>query len=409
MELYQRVYEDLVHRKERVESGLINCIPLPFPRFSQYFPGIEQARYYLITANQKVGKSKLSDFLFMYEPFFYAMEHPEKLRIKVIYFTLEMSKEEKYREFMCYLLYKLSNGSIRISPQDLKSTNADKPLDNEVLELLATEEYKRYFAKFEECIEFIDDIKNPTGINKYCRNYALTPDKGKLVMKEITVKEKDEITGVEREVQREVIDYYEPTDPDEYRIIICDNASNLTLESGMDLRKTIEKMSKYFVALRNQLNYTICLIQHQAQDQEGIENIKLNKLKPTAAGLADCKTTIRDINMAIGLYSPFKHEITEYGGYNITRLKNFSRFMEIIDDRDGGGGNICPLYFDGAVSVFRELPEANRQEEVARVYNKVERILNEGRVILLTTKGINKIDNVVEKIKKIIKNLWKSF
>jgi hypothetical protein len=30
------------------------------------------------------------------------------------------------------------------------------------------------------------------------------------------------------------------------------------------------------------------------QSQEGIENLKLNRLKPSSDGLADCKTTTRD-------------------------------------------------------------------------------------------------------------------
>lgn len=212
---------------------------------------------------------------------------------------------------------------------------------------------------------------------------------------------KDPITG--QEVEREVNDYYEAEDEEEYRMIICDNASNLTLESSggkmLDLRQTIEKMSKYFVTLRNQLGYTICLIQHQAQDQEGIENFKLNKLKPTAAGLADCKTTIRDINMAIGLYSPFKHELTEYGGYDISRLKNYSRFMEIIDDRDGGGGNICPLFFDGAVSIFEELPEVGNNIDLNHYYSRAYNIMNPPRIasvfMMVAGRMINNIKNIL--------------
>lgn len=98
---------------------------------------------------------------------------------------------------------------------------------------------------------------------------------------------------------------YTPDDPEERRIIIIDNASNLSLESNLKLSETINKMSKYGITLKNQLSYIFVLIQHQAQAQEGIENQKLNKLKPSSDGLADCKTTTRDANMVIGLYSPF--------------------------------------------------------------------------------------------------------
>ena len=54
----------------------------------------------------------------------------------------------------------------------------------------------------------------------------------------------------------------------------------------MKKMETIDRMSKYGIQLRNQLKYIFVLIQHQAQAQEGIENQKLNRLKPSSDGLA---------------------------------------------------------------------------------------------------------------------------
>lgn len=56
MNLYKRVYDDLIERRERILSGKINCIPWGLPRFENKLPGIEQGKYYLVTANSKVGK-----------------------------------------------------------------------------------------------------------------------------------------------------------------------------------------------------------------------------------------------------------------------------------------------------------------------------------------------------------------
>jgi len=51
MSLYNRVYENLIERRERILNGKINCIPWNLPRFENQLPGIEQGKYYLITAN----------------------------------------------------------------------------------------------------------------------------------------------------------------------------------------------------------------------------------------------------------------------------------------------------------------------------------------------------------------------
>lgn len=386
MSRFEKVLNNLRLRRERVLNGLYNCIPLPFTRFRNVFPGIEESKFIVITANQKVGKSKFCDYLFIYEPLFFILEHPE-IRLKVLYFTLEMSPEEKYNEFLCHLLYRLDG--IHLSPTDLKSTDKDHPIDENILKLFETERYQKYIKKFEETVEYIEDPRNPTGINKYCRDYAL--NHGHLNYK--MGKRRDPTT--DEWIDGKVIDAdnpYTSDDPEERRIIIIDNASNLSLESGLKKMETIDKMSKYGITLRNQLKYIFVLIQHQAQAQEGIENLKLNRIQPSSDGLADCKTTTRDANMVIGLYSPFKYGLKECEGYDITKFKNRIRFMHIIEDRDyGAGGQICPLYFDGAVSVFKELPRPEDTENMKKIYAYLERLKSTTAKTFLIY-GINKLN-----------------
>lgn len=354
-------------RKERALSGKFNCIPWPFRRFREFIPGTEMGRFIIVTANQKVCKTKFCDFVWVYETLFFLMEHPE-IKMKIFYFCLEESARKKFIEFLCHLLYRLDK--IQISPTELTSTDKDRPVPQEIIELIESERYQAYIKKFEEIVEYIDSEKNPTGINKKCRDFAL--NNGHLNF--ITVKNKDSVTG--KMVDRQIIDPvnpYTPDDPELYKVVILDNASNLSPESGMDKKATIEKMAKYAITLRNQLNYTFILVQHQAQAQEGIENFKLNKIKPSSDGLADCKTTTRDVNMVIGLYSPFKYGLPEYEGYDIKKFRNHIRFLEVVEDRDyGANGNICPLYFDGASSFFAELPKASDTAEINKVYKLIE-------------------------------------
>ena len=101
------------------------------------------------------GKSKLCDYLLVYSLIFFAMEHPE-FKAKILYFTLEMSPKEKYNEFLCHLLFRLDG--IVISPTELKSTDKDKPVDPHIFELLKSERYQAYIKKFEEMVEYIDNI-----------------------------------------------------------------------------------------------------------------------------------------------------------------------------------------------------------------------------------------------------------
>lgn len=59
MSLFTRVRRSIDDRRERLLSGKVNCIPWGLPRFEQQIPGIEQGKYYLLTANSKVGRLPL--------------------------------------------------------------------------------------------------------------------------------------------------------------------------------------------------------------------------------------------------------------------------------------------------------------------------------------------------------------
>lgn len=394
MDAFDRAMDELSDRRQRILDGYINCIPLSFVRLRKWLPGIEKRRYTIVTANQKVGKSKLSDFMYVYEPFFYMLEHPDQLRLKILYFTLEMGKKEKFYEFLCHLLYRLDK--IRISTTHLKSTNADEPCPEHILELIKSEKYQKYIRKFKETVIYIDDIKNPTGIYKKIRSFML--ERGKFHYKKSTINDEK---GLPMEVN--TIDYFEHDDEDEYVEVILDNYSNLMQEQGMDKRATIEKMSKYAIELRDRFDIHFCAIQHQAQAQEGIENQKLNKLYPSSDGLADCKTTTRDANLVLGLFSPFKYGLETWEKYNITEFRNNIRFLLVLEDRDNGaGGQICPLLFDGEISYFNELPLPSNKAEIAKVIEYINEVIRRksSPIFMLSTK-----EKIVKKLHRLSKRI----
>lgn len=229
-------------------------------------------------------------------------------------------------------------------------------------------------------------------INKKCRDYALSH--GHLNFKKIVVNDPVTNTSVERNII-DPVNPYTPDDIEEYKIVILDNASNLTTESGLNKRETIEKLSKYAITLRDQLGFTFVMIQHQAQDLESNDSFKLDRMKPRSDSIADARTTVRDVNMVIGLYSPFKFSKPQYEGYDITRFRNHIRFMEILEDRDYGANNqICPLYFDGATSFFSELPRADDKAGIEKVYKFMDNNkMKKSSVLMMMIGKLTKIFN----------------
>ena len=363
--LFSRVYENIVNKRERILSGKVNCIPWQLPRFEESSPGIEQGKYYQITAQSKAGKTQLADALFVFNTVKQIIDDNLDIRLKIFYFSLELSKEEKMLSCFANILY-IKEG-LRIAPTDLKSTHAKKVLSSEVLEIIS--KYQKYFDKIEEIVEFIDSVRHATGIYDLVRKYAVA--NGTIYHRDIVIN--GEITQVE--------DRYEPNDPEEYVMIIIDHIGLIQPQklngTQLSLHESISLLSSdYLIKLRNRFNYIPVVVIQQAIAGENIEHKKAGALRPSVANLGDNKLIARDCNMMIGIFSPFKHEIPEYMGYDVTKFKDNIRFMEIIISRDGGAGTICPLYFDGAVTYFKELPRSDDKESMEKVYNFLKNIKN---------------------------------
>ena len=302
----------------------------------------------------------------MYNTIQQVVDNNLNIRLKIFYFSLEMTADEKMLSAFANILY-IKEG-IRLSPADLKSTKADNILSEDVLRIIA--KYEPYFKKIEEIVEFIDDIRNPYGIYSVVRDYAV--NNGTIHTRQIETKPGEYIT---------VEDYYEPNDPEEYVMVIIDHIGLISPEKNYDtglpmsLHESIGKLSSdYLIKLRNRFNYIPVVIQQQAAAQESIENKKANKLKPTLDGLGDNKMTQRDANVILGLFSPFRHEIREYLNYDIHAFRDNIRFLEILGGREGGAGTVCPLYFDGAVNYFKELPLPQEELQIQRVKQLLQTI-----------------------------------
>ncbi len=283
--MIDRVINNLKDRRNNALNGEINCIPFDFTRFSNDIPGIEKDKYYLISGNTKSGKSQLTNYLFLYTPLLYAYHNPEKVRVKIFYFPLEETPENITLRFMSYLLFTLSG--IRIAPIDLKSTNSNKILPQNILDLLESEEYISILKFYEENVIFLTE-RNPTGVWRMMLKYA--QDTGTIHYKDINITNKE--TGLVE--TRQVFDYYEPHDAKEYVLCITDHVSLLESERGYDLRQTINKFSEYMMILRNKYHIIPIVVQQQSTETSSLEAFKNNKIRPTTAGLADSKYTSKD-------------------------------------------------------------------------------------------------------------------
>lgn len=355
------VIDNLEERRRNVAKGGVNCIPLPFERFRSEVPGIEQGQYVVITANQKTGKTQIANYLYLFKTLDYCFEHPDKCSCHIIYFALEESVQKIIERYMSHLLFKLDG--YRFAPADLRSTSMEFPVPSEVIELLKSEKYQERLRFFEQCVQFETENTNPTGVLRVCEAYAKSVG---------TYKTHKQPSKGDWTKEVEIFDSYEPNDKNHYKICIIDHIGLVDREQGFRTKDAVDKMSEYFVKyLRNRYGFTCVAIQQQASESEGLEAIKQKRMLPTASTLGDSKYTARDADLVLGLFDPSKFGLSTWLGYDIgSGLKNYGRFLYVIANRNGEMGGVCPLFFDGAVCDFEELPRPDEVTKIKEYYDK---------------------------------------
>lgn len=372
MSIYQKTLQETLENKRLRQDGKHIAIPFPFPRFSEYFPGIMKRRYFIVTANSKVGKSKISDFLFVIHPFLFSTEKETNIKPRITYFTLEQSKEDKIKEIRSFLLF--YKYGITLAPDYIDSVYKGYILNDKVEKIISSEEFIKWFEEYEKVVTYIDYTKNPFGIYKYIRGYA--HDVGYYVDKEgrrmdMSLPRKIDSKGykvteddrIALENFNRQVDYYQQNDEDEYHIIVVDHARLLTQEKDLGERENLENFSSnYLMSVRDRWKFIPVLVAQQAASQESVENTKADKIRPSADGIGIAKNIQQDCDTLVGLFSPARHRRLSWEGYDISQLRDKHRELSIILNRRGNAA-ITQLYFNGASNYFKELPPATQMTQ----------------------------------------------
>ncbi len=382
---FQDIYKEIQKNKENHELGYYNCIPfMGMNRLERLIPGIEHGTYYLLTASTGVGKSKLGRYLFIHNPMMFVENEEgkdEDIKVDILYFSLEESKRKIILSEISKYLYTKHN--LVISIKELQSVGRYNTIDSSVLEKI--KEAEIFVNKFISKVKIVDNIRNPTGIYKYVRNFALTV--GTYYDKENKPLSPEEVQHVRKgtgEAYKKV-SYYKKYNPKHYVIVIVDHYGLFENESGLTQWQTIGKWSSdYCLHIRDKFNFTVVGIQQQAADKERVEhNFKgdtiESKLEPSLDGLGDNKTTARDANIVLGIFNPDRYNILEHDGYNINRFRDRYRSMHILKDRDGSANKRVPLFFNGAVDFFKELPELENIAGMEKVYEYINQLNSNNR------------------------------
>lgn len=334
------IFNDVLANIERGQLGLNKGLPMGFNRLVEYIPGIQQGTYYLIGGETGSGKTAFTDDAFLYNPYDWYKANPNSgVKLKIFYWSLEIDKTVKMTKGICRKLYTdygmvtdinyvLSRGKNRISQETYD----------------AVVSLKDHFYEMEDVLTIVDTASHPTAISKFMINHAVAH--GDIIKKKVNNGKEDVM----------VFDKYVPYNPNEYVIIIIDHISLMKREQGFNVKDNIDKMSEYLIPLRNNFRYIPVVVQQLNRTNTSADRFKMDMVEPKLSDFKDSGNTQQDANVIMSLFAPARHELEKFRGYDIKKLKDRFRSVQVLKNRDGASDVRIGLQFVGEVGFFQEIP-----------------------------------------------------
>lgn len=325
----------IVKNRDNLVNGNLNCFPYKLEKFRKHIPGAVQGTYIIVTANTKVGKTQLTDFLYWLTPMEYLYNRRGKTAVdlNVEYVSLEQAKDEKLATLYSYMatqINKKNNIDKIVTISNLLSI--ETPISEEDLTNLTA---LRDLIEFcEEKITIADHLFTALDIIHYihevAKKYGAFDENGK----------------------------WKAFNDNVYVNLVIDHVSLMGSDAiNKDIFTSIGFLSKEIVKLKKVYYiFIFILIQQQTASAESIEAVKFRNGEPTLDNLGENKSTGRDADLVIGLYSPFRQKIVVHEGMDVSQYKDNYRSLMILADRHFGKiGLFSRLYFDGSYNYFRDL------------------------------------------------------
>lgn len=329
---------------------------------NKYIHGTHQARYYLVGADAGVGKTTVTDFMYIFKAWEDAKRQGRK--IKIFYCSFEIGKLDKVARWVSHYVFMKFN--VRLPSDYILGRIEGK--------LVTPEHEKMIMVAYTIVLEMLyDKDTNPTGSVIFVGD-VIHPTKifedlieahfehqGKVKRAELTEEQK-------KKHRKGYVIGYEANDPDAVTILFIDTLNLTGSEQGLDTKHIMDRMSRYAIVLRNMFHCTCVFIQQFSTDLMSWH--RSNKKNPDAIApqridFGDSKATYRDADVVIGLIKPSALDFDTFKGYillskdeteDIAPLKDYFVAMYLMKNRYGAANRCLPIFLDPIAGCVYDLP-----------------------------------------------------
>lgn len=387
------IYDSLLHEIQRGREGNNNWIPLGFSKLDNLV-GLTKKFYYLIGGESGTGKTSLVDQMFVLNPYNWYTSNDTDIRFRVIYRSMERSKQYKLAKWVAQRLW--THYHILIDVPTLLGWGINKePIPEFVLDKV--KECREYFEQMLHVVNITDGSDNPTGIYKQCINISLsegillksdgdkiyrhidTSMKGREV-KSFSKQHYDTSTeGVVRYYEtvnvygKEVKMYqydtvYFPEHDKNINVLLIDHIGKMRHERGFNDKQTLDKSSDYFGELRDIFGWSPVVISQFNRNLSNMDRRTKTDLSPEKQDFKGTGDIYEDCDFAMGLFNPKENGLDTFKNYNLHKLTNrkgYNRFrsIHVLKNTYGIDNITMGLNFIGECGYFDEMPLPSKIDE----------------------------------------------
>ena len=325
------ITESLFKEIELGREGRAQGYSMGLPKTESIMDGVTRRTMTVLASGTGQGKSSFILYSFVYRPL---MEHLNDDNFYVSFFSLEMPATVVFGKLLSTYIFETYGK--RLSITEILSRKKGYILNDKNYELV------------KECTDWLNKIESK--IHVYDK--SLNADK----LYAILMQKLEKFGEFEETENRKI---YKPHNPDLLYEVVIDHVGLLKPSNGHNKKGEMDTMVAYLVTLRNMCGISPVLIQQINRDQSNIERFKAGRTGIQISDMKETGDTTDAAEVIIALYGPNRDKLNTYRGYDIKKLGDHVRIIQILKTRFGSADIEIGVNYHGDVNEWHELPLPN--------------------------------------------------
>jgi hypothetical protein len=141
--------------------------------------------------------------------------------------------------------------------------------------------------------------------------------------------------------------------------VVIDHVGLFKPSNGRNKKGEIDTAVAYLITLRNMCGISPTLIQQINKEQSNIDRFKAGRTGIQLSDLKETGDTTDAAEVVIALYGPNRDKLNTHRGYDIKKLGDHIRMIQILKTRFGEADKEIAVNFHGGINMWAELPLPN--------------------------------------------------